>query len=127
MKKPLLLLPVFAAGLIAPALAVDTTPAIMMADGLVTIDEILDNSRLSVGASRDSVLNQLRPPNLISGPEVWIYTGFRAKNVVNTERYDTLVVTFKQDRVASIKLAKEEHVRVAAARSGVVTPKIAKR
>jgi hypothetical protein len=82
---------------------------------------------VSVGASRSGVLNQMREPNFILHPDVWIYTGFRATNVSGAERYDTLVVIFKNEKVDAIRLTKEDWVRVVAARGGFAGEKIAKR
>jgi hypothetical protein len=99
----------------------------MPPESSLTLDEMLSRSRVSVGASRESVLIELREPNFVIGPDVWVYTGVKAANVFGAERYDTLVVAFKNDKVEVVRLAKEEQVRVAANRSAAGAAKIAKR
>ena len=125
MKTFVLLSSILAAGVITPAFATQSSISALPAEG-ITLDELLAQSRVSVGASRSGVLNQMREPNLVLYPDVWIYTGFRATNVPGGERYDTLVVIFKNDRVDAIELTKEDWVRMAAARNGIATPTVAK-
>jgi hypothetical protein len=127
MKKIALLLSVLAAGTLAPAFASEFRASQMPLESSLTLEEMLSRSRVSVGASRESVLIELREPNLVIGSDVWIYTGFVAGNVFGAERFDTLVVAFKNDKVEVIRLAKEEQVRVAANRSGAGAAKVAKR
>jgi hypothetical protein len=126
MKTSLLLSSILAAGVITPAFATEFSVSALPTEG-VTLDELLAQSRVSVGASRSGVLNQLREPDLVLSPDVWIYTEFRATNVPGGERYDTLVVIFKHDRVDAIKLTKEDWVRMAVARNGLTAPTVAKR
>src|SRR5688500_16565450 len=126
MKTFVLLCWFFAAGAITPAFATQSSITALPAEG-ATPDQLLAQSRVSVGASRSGVLNQMREPNLVLYPDVWIYTGFRATNVAGGERYDTLVVIFKNDRVDAIKLTKEDWVRMAAARNGIAASTVAKR
>jgi hypothetical protein len=126
MKTLILLSSILAAGVITPAFATDSSLTALTAER-VTLEELLAQTRVSVGASRSGVLNQMREPNLVLDPDVWIYTGFRATNVVGGERYDALVVIFKHDRVDAIKLTKEDWVRMAAARSRIAAPTVAKR
>ena len=126
MKTFVLLSSILAAGVITPTFATESSIFALPAEG-VTLDELLAQSRVSVGASRAGVLNQMREPNLVLSSDVWIYTGFRATNVLGGERFDTLVVIFKNDRVDAIKLTKEDWVRMAAARSGIAASTVAKR
>ena len=125
-KTFVLLSSILAAGVITPAFATQSSITALPGEG-VPLDELLAQSRASVGASRWGVLNQMREPNLVLYPDVWIYTGFRATNVTGGERYDALVVTFKHDRVDAIKLTKEDWVRMAATRNGLTAPTVAKR
>lgn len=127
MKKNALLLSLLAAGAVVPAVSAEFRASQMAPEHSFTLEEILARSRVSVGISRGSVLNELRAPDLILGPDVWIYTGFRATNVYGSELYDTLVVAFKNDKVEVIRLAKEEQVRMTASRGGAGSAKIAKR
>jgi len=127
MKNIALLLSLLAAGTIAPAFASEFRASQIAPESSLTLEEMIGRSRVSVGASRESVLIELREPNLVIGMDVWVYTGFIAGNVFGAERYDTLVVTFKNDKVEVLRLAKEEQVRVAANRSAAGAAKIAKR
>jgi hypothetical protein len=126
MKTFVLLSSILAAGVITPAFASESIVSALPTEG-VTLEELLAQSRVSVGASRAGVLNQMHEPNLVLSPDVWLYTGFRATNVVGGERYDTLVVIFKHDRIDAIKLTKEDWVRMATARSGSAAQPVAKR
>ena len=127
MKNIALLLSLLAAGTIAPAYAAQFRASEMPPESSLTLEEMLSRNRVSVGASRESVLIELREPNFVIGSDVWVYTGFKAANVFGAERYDTLVLTFKNDKVEVVRLAKEEQVRVAANRSAAGAAKIAKR
>ena len=127
MKNIALLLSLLAAGTIAPAFSAEVRASQMAPESSLTLEELLARSRVSVGASRESVLIELREPNLVIERDVWVYTGFLASNVFGAERYDTLVVAFKNDKVEVLRLAKEEQVRVAANRSAAGAAKIAKR
>ena len=126
MKTFVLLSSILAAGVIAPAFATPSSISALPAD-VVTLDELLAQNRVSVGASRSGVLNQMREPNLVLHSDVWIYSGFRATNVPGGERYDTLVVIFKNDQVSALKLTKEDWVRMAAARACIAEHTVAKR
>lgn len=127
MKNIALLLSLLAVGAIAPASAAEFRASQMAPEDSLTLEELLTRSRVSVGVSRESVLSELRAPDLVIGPDVWVYTGFKATNVYGAERYDTLVLAFKNDKVEVIRLAKEEQVRVTANRSSTGAAKIAKR
>ena len=127
MKNIAFLLSFLAAGASVPAFANEFKASAIPAEVSIPLDELLARSRVVVGASRESVLNEMRAPNVVFHPDVWIYTGFLAANVYGAERYDTLVVVFKNDKVEAIRLAKEEQVRVAASRSRAAAEKIASR
>lgn len=127
MKNILFLTSILAAGAIAPAFATESKVSVIPADVVTSIEELLARSRVSVGVSRESVITEMRHPNTALTPDVWVYTGFHANNLYNAERYDTLVVTFKNDRVVKITLTTAEEVRVAAARSGMTVQRIARR
>jgi hypothetical protein len=88
---------------------------------------VLAQSRVSIGSSRESVLTEMRAPNIVLHANVWVYTGFRASNVPGAERFDSLVVAFKNDKVDTIRLVKSEQVRKVAARSVIETGKVASR
>lgn len=127
MNKIALLLALLAAGALAPAVAAEFRASEIPPDDSLTLEDVLSRSRVSVGVSRGSVLIELREPNLIMGPDVWIYTRFRATSVFGAERYDTLVLAFKNDKVEVIRLTTEEQVRMTANRRGADAAKIAKR
>lgn len=127
MKNIALLLSLLAVGAIAPASAAEFRASQMAPEDSLTLEELLTRSRVSVGVSRESVLTEPSAPNLVAGPDVWVYTGFKATNVYGAECYDTLVLAFKNDKVEVIRLAKEEQVRVTANRSSAGAAKIAKR
>ena len=126
-KNILLLCSFLAAGVIAPVFAAESKVSVIPSDIVTSLDEMLAHSRVSVGASRDSVVNELRQPNLVLNANVWIYTGFRATNVVGAERFDALIVAFQHDKVVKITLANADQVRTAAARSASGASKMAQR
>lgn len=126
MKKIALLLSLLAAGATAPVFAIDSQISSLPIETGITLDDFLAQSRVSVGASRESVRNQLRDPSVELNANVWVYTGFHATNVYGAERLDILIVTFKDEKVDTIRLATKEQVRAAAARASA-TPRVAQR
>lgn len=127
MKNIVLLTALLTAGVSSPAFAADYQVSSVPTDSFSTLDEVLAHSRVSVGASRESVLTEMRDPNIVLHPNVWVYTGFRATNVAGAERFDSLVVTFKREKVDTIRLVKADQVRTAATRSTLETGKVAVR
>ena len=124
--KSLLFASLLAAGSLTPAFATDTHVSVIPADSATTVEDALARSRVSIGASRESVIAEMREPNYVFGANVWIYTGFRATNVYGGEGFDTLVVAFKNEKVVSIRLATEAQVRVAAGANAAAKAKVAK-
>jgi hypothetical protein len=127
MKTIVLLTALLTAGVCSPAFASEFQVSSVPTDRFSTLDELLARSRLSIGASRESVLTEMRDPNLVLHANVWVYTGFRASNVAGAERFDALLVTFKQDKVDTIRLVQSAQVRLAASRSALETTKVAAR
>lgn len=127
MKNIVLLTALLTAGVCAPAFASEFQVSSTSVDGTATLEELLAQSRMSVGASRGSVLSEMNSPDIVLHANVWVYTGFRASNVAGSERFDSIVVTFKNEKVDTIRLVKEEQVRMAAARSALGTTKVAAR
>ena len=112
--KSFALLSVLAAGLLTPAFAQNAFSTLPN-ENEFTLEDLVAHSRISVGVSREGVLNQLRNPNAILNADVWVYTDFLAANVSTAGRADTLVLTFKNDKVDTIRLVTKEQVRAAAA------------
>ena len=126
MKKLALLLSLLAAGVSAPVFAAESQFSIVSLEDGMTLEEVLAHSRISVGASREAVRNQLRDPNAVLNVNVWVYTDVLATNVFGAERADTLVVIFKDEKVDTIRLVTKEQVRAAVARASA-TSQVAKR
>ena len=126
MKTVILIASLLAAGTFTPAFASENTDSATSSNSETTLEDLLSHSRVTVGQSREGVLTEMRAPNLALGENVWVYTGFNATNVSGGERYDALIVAFKDNKVATVRLAQEEQVRVALTRSGLAQ-KIAKR
>jgi outer membrane protein assembly factor BamE (lipoprotein component of BamABCDE complex) len=78
---------------------------------------LLSHPRISTGSDRDQVIEQLGQPAAKMGTDVWAFTQFRARNVNYAEHYDTLLVVFKDDKVARITLSTAKDVRIAMGRS----------
>jgi hypothetical protein len=121
MKKALLLI-LLSAGAFSPAFAAEATVSHLPGDPMVelnadTLEYLASRVRASVGMERGTVVEELGAPKVVAHPNVWIYTGFRASNVYGAERYDTLVVFFKDERVAKIMLTSEKSLRAAATRA----------
>lgn len=95
--------------------AADRAPS-LASEVVTTLDELLARNRVAVGAARESVINEMRAPNLVLHPNVWVYTGFQATNVRDADKFDSLVITFKDDKVQTLVLAKEAQIRIAATR-----------
>lgn len=132
MKTSFCLSSLLLAGGLTSALASDFNASVMPTDTVTHVDattlaELLTRTRAGLGMSRGALIEQLGEPGLMLHRDVWVFTRFHAGNVFGAEGYDALVVTFKNDKVAAIKLAKENEVRVAAARSGLDTKKLVKR
>lgn len=127
MKKIILLASLLAAGASVAVSAREFVASAMPPDLTLTLEEIAERTRVTVGQSRAALLEEMRQPNVVLLPDVWVYTGFRATTVHGAELYDTLIVTFKDDKVAAIKLVTEEQVRVAASRLGVTPTKVVRR
>jgi hypothetical protein len=127
MKTIVLLTALLTAGVCSPAFASEFQTSSIPTDGFTSIDEVLAQSRVSIGSSRESVLTEMSAPSIVLHANVWVYTGFRANNVPGAERFDSLVVAFKNDKVDTIRLVKSEQVRKVAARSVIETGKVASR
>lgn len=83
-----------------------------------TLDYLASRTRVGAGMERGIVLEQLGAPAAMPHPDVWVYPHFRAANVYGQERYDTLVVSFREDRVARVTLTTAAALKVAAQRLG---------
>ncbi len=117
MKKIALLLSLFAAGVTAPVFAAESQFSTFFFEDGMTLEDVLAHSRVSVGASREGVRNQLRDPDAVLNVNVWVYSNLLASNASGAERADTLVVIFKDEKVDTIRLVTKEQVRAAAARA----------
>lgn len=82
-----------------------------------TLDHLLSRTRVSVGMERSRVINQIGEPAAQIGNDVWVFTHFRAGNVTYAERYDTLLLVFKDDKVTRVTLTSAQDVRMALRRS----------
>lgn len=82
-----------------------------------TLDLLLSRARVSAGMDRGRVIEQLGQPAARIGTAVWVFTNFRAGNVTYAERYDTLLVIFKGDKVERVTLTNAQDIRMAARRS----------
>lgn len=79
--------------------------------------------QLHPGNTRDAVLTQLGVPQAAVGHDVWIYTGTQSADpATSTLGYDTLVVTFAEDRVSQLRLVNGHQAREALARARGETP-----
>lgn len=124
MKTILLLSSLCLAVVSTPVVAAEFQPS-ASEDVVITLNGLPFRNRVTVGAARDSVLHELRAPQVVLHANVWVYTGFRAANIFGAEKYDSLVVTFKDEKVHTLVLAKESEVRIAATR--LVPVNVAKR
>lgn len=120
MKNTLLLSALLSLASTLPTFAKEATFSHLPGDPVLTLDqETLDylasRTRVSVGMTRETVVDQMGEPGLRLHRDIWAFTGFRASNVYHAERYDTLLVVFKGDKVAGITLTAEKTLRTAAA------------
>lgn len=118
--KTYLLLASLAVATVTPAFAAEL-PISRLANDTFTLDpETLDyltsRVRVSVGMERGTVIDQIGAPQVMAHPDLWAFTGFRASNVFGAERYDTLLVAFKSDRVVAVTLTNAQAIRTAAVR-----------
>jgi hypothetical protein len=132
MKTSIRLLSLLLAGSVTSSFAAEFTASSIQPDTVINVDattlaELLTRTRARLGMSRGALIEQLGTPNLMLHSDVWVFTSFHAGNVFGAEGFDALVVTFKNDKVAAIKLSRENEVRVAAARSGLDAKKLVKR
>ncbi len=119
MKKYLLLASLAVAS-VTPTFAAETTISRLANDiftlNAETLDYLTSRVRVSVGMNRGTVIDQLGEPQVMAHRDLWAFTGFRASNVFGAERYDTLLVAFKSDRVATVTLTNAQAIRTAAVR-----------
>jgi hypothetical protein len=125
-KTLLLLAALLSAGATAPVVAANSGaspihPDLVMELSADTLDYLVSRTRVSVGMGRGTVLDQLGEPSTLLHPDVWAFKSFHASNVFSAERYDVLLVIFKDDRVAKLTLTSRDAICVAAARQQKVT------
>lgn len=109
MFKPSLALACFAfAGFSLSALASEKTAAYSAdRDPLAPLVRV----RMT-GLSRGDLWSLLGEPSTRLTPDVWVYWNYRSTNPsANARGFDTLVVTFKSDRVEAVKLTTEHTIR----------------
>jgi hypothetical protein len=118
--KTFLLLTSLAVAAVTPAFAAETTISRLANDTFTldaeTLDYLTSRVRVSVGMERGTVIDQLGEPQVMAHPDLWVFTGFRASNVFGAERYDTLLVAFRGDRVVTVTLTNAQAIRTAAIR-----------
>lgn len=122
--KTYLLIASLAVAVVTPAFAAETTSSRLANDTFTldaeTLDYLTSRVRVSVGMDRGTVIDQLGEPHIMAHSDLWAFTGFRASNVFGAERYDTLLVAFKSDRVATVTLTNAQAIRTAAVRQKAV-------
>ena len=59
---------------------------------------------------------QLGAPNEMLGSGVWVYWDFKGKGAPEAAKFDTLVVVFADNEVATLRLAESKPVRTAVAK-----------
>ena len=117
----------FAAALLATLVSLSAAPVAthIPADRVVELNEealqLLSRPRISTGIDRAQVIEQLGEPDARIGNNVWAFTQFRAGNMNYSERYDTLLVTFKDDKVERITLSSAKDIRTAIGRSNAAS------
>jgi len=127
MKTTFLLTALLATTSALPSFAREQTFSHLPGDPVLTLDqETLDylasRTRVSVGMDRGTVIEQMGAPGVMIHRDIWAFTGFRASNVFGAERYDTLIVVFKDNKVAKITLTAEKTVRAIASARPARTP-----
>jgi hypothetical protein len=121
MKKLIIAL-LLSAGATAPGLAAtEATFTPLIGDPVValdaeTLDYLTSRTRVTVGMQRGTVVDQMGEPNVMLHPDVWVFKNFHASNVFGAEKFDTLFVIFKDNKVAKITLTNEKTIRAAALR-----------
>jgi hypothetical protein len=86
----------------------------------VPADEAVGQRTLQLhpGNTREAVLTQLGVPQAAAGQDVWIYPGAAsADSKTRALGYDTLVVTFSEDRVIHLRLVNGHQAREVLARA----------
>ena len=120
--KKLVIAILLSAGATAPAFAAPAaTVNPLIGDPVValdseTLDYLASRTRVTVGMPRGTVVDQMGEPNVMLHPDVWVFKNFFASNVFGAEKYDTLFVVFKDNKVAKITLTNEKMIRAAALR-----------
>ena len=109
--KKILLLASFVFAAVSAALAQNSTAldqsAIFDADPYTSVAK---------GMSREAVMFQLGVPSETLGHGVWVYWNFHGRGAPDAAKYDTLVVVFADQEVATLRLAESKPVRVAVAK-----------
>ena len=123
--KTFLLLTSLAMAAVTPGFAAEGTISRLANDTFTldaeTLDYLTSRVRVSVGMDRGTVVDQLGEPQVMAHRDLWAFTGFRASNVFGAERYDTLLVAFKGDRVVAVTLTNAQAIRTAAVRQKAAT------
>lgn len=78
-----------------------------------SLDYLMSRVRVSVGMQRDTVVEQMGEPRVVLHRDVWVYTRFLASNVFGTEKYNALLVVFKDDKVDKITLTEAKAILTA--------------
>ena len=108
-----------------PAIAADSSAAVMYRVKQVVLNGALYNGVLKIGSTKTAVRWELASPNLQPSPDVWIYHHFtNDRTDANEQGCSDLVFTFKGEVVVDIRIANERAVRVILARADAM-PKAA--
>lgn len=95
------------------ALATVVTSAGQPPSDAYILSEIVANSdvRIIRGMTFETVRILLNTPNETIGTNVWVYWDFNNRGGPKTPKYDTLVVTFKDGAVSSLRLCELKSLR----------------
>lgn len=116
--KTLLLTTFLSLAAVAPVSFAQPTFSHLAEDPIGTIDTdsldyLLSRVRISVGMQRDTVVEQMGEPRVVLHRDVWVYTRFVASNVFGSEKYNALLVVFKDGRVDRITLTEAKAILTA--------------
>ena len=94
----------------AAVLAATTTP---VSEPVVALTTPL---RIEKGMTREKVTAVFGAPSAVLSASVWVYFNFKSVSVPQAANYDTMVLTFQEDRVVEIRFCDSKPVRAFLAR-----------
>jgi hypothetical protein len=100
--------------------AAPNTPAVITANNVDSLVALDGTRHIATGMPRQQVVALIDAPGAILDQNVWVYWNYKAVGIPGTEKYDTLIVVFKDGRINLIQFCRSEPVRAFIAAQGSI-------